>query len=74
MDNFILLVTVVLAGASFVSYSAQSIAAAGYGQNWASDACSLASFACQNPQTVAYVSAGFAGVWILMKFIAVLRD
>lgn len=74
MANFILLITVILAGASFVSYTAQDIAAAGYGENWASDACSLAPFACQNPQLMGYVSGGFAGLWILMKFVAALRD
>lgn len=74
MANFVLLITVLFGGASFVSYTAQDIAAAGYGQNWASAACSLAPHACQNPQAMAYVSAGFAGLWILMKFVAALRD
>lgn len=74
MANFILWMTVVLAGTSFVSYTAQDIAAAGYGENWASQACSLAPFACQNTQLTAYCSAGLAGLWILMKFAAALRD
>ncbi len=74
MANFVLLIAVVLAGASFVSYTAQDIAAAGYGQNWASDACSLAPFACQSPHQMAYVTAGFTGLWILMKFVSALRD
>lgn len=74
MANFILLVTVVLGGTSFVSYTAQDIAAAGYGENWASNACSLAPFACQNPQVPAYISAGLAGLWILIKFTAALRN
>ncbi len=74
MANFILLMTVVLAATSFVSYTAQDIAAAGYGEAWASSACSLAPFACQDPQLMAYVSAGLAGMWILMKFVAALRD
>ena len=74
MANFILLVTVVLGGTSFVSYTAQDIAAAGYGENWASNACSLAPFACQSPQVTAYISAGLAGLWILIKFTAALRN
>jgi hypothetical protein len=74
MANFILLATVVLAGTSFISYTAQDIAAAGYGENWASSACSLAPFACQNPQLTACISAGLAGLWILLKFTAALRD
>ena len=74
MANFILLITVVLAGMSFLSYTAQNIAAAGYGENWASDACSLVSFACQSPQITAYIAAGSAGLWILLKFAAAFRD
>lgn len=73
MANFILLVTVVLAGTSFVSYTAQDIAAAGYGENWAREACSLAPFACQSPQLTAYIATGLAGLWIVMKFVAALR-
>lgn len=69
MANFILLITVVLGATSFVSYTA-----AGYGGGWATSACSLAPIACQNPQLMAYVSAGLAGFWILMKFAAALRD
>lgn len=74
MANFILLITVVLGATSFVSYTAQDIAAAGYGEGWATSACSLAPLACQNPQLMAYLSAGLAGLWILMKFAAALRD
>jgi len=74
MANFILTITVALAAVSFISYTAQDIAAAGYGENWASAACSLAPFACQSPQATAYAAAGFAGLWILMKFVAALRD
>lgn len=74
MASFILLVTVILAGTSFISYTAQNIAAAGYGENWASNACSLAPFACQNPQLTTYLSAALAGLWILLKFAAALRD
>lgn len=74
MANFILLITVVLATTSFVSYTAQDIAAAGYGGRWASTACSLAPFACQNPQLTAYAAAGLASLWVLMKFAAAIRD
>ena len=74
MANFILSITVLLGATSLVSYTAQDIAAAGYGQAWASSACSLAPFACQSPQLTAYVAAGLAGLWVLMKFAAALRD
>ncbi|HEX4043539.1 MAG TPA: hypothetical protein VHY10_17705 [Xanthobacteraceae bacterium] len=74
MATFILLITVVLGATSFVSYTAQDIAAAGYGEGWATSTCSLAPFACQNPQLTAYLSAGLGGFWILMKFAAALRD
>ncbi len=73
MGNSLLLIAVFLAAASFVSYTAQDIAAAGYGQNWANDVCLAAPFACQNPHQMAYVAAGFAGLWIVMKFVSALR-
>jgi len=74
MANFVLLMTVVLAGTSFVSYTAQDIAAAGYGGNWASQACSLAPLACRSPQLTAFIAAGCGGLWLVLKFAAVLRD
>ena len=73
MANFILLMAVVIAASSFVSYTAQDIAAAGYGQNWATDVCYAIPFACQSPQQTAYVAAGITGLWILLKFVAALR-
>ncbi|HUI14070.1 MAG TPA: hypothetical protein VL048_11455 [Xanthobacteraceae bacterium] len=73
MANFVLLLAVLLAGTSFVSYTAQDIAAAGYGENWASNVCYAVPFACQSPQMTAYVAAGFTGIWILLKFVAALR-
>ena len=36
----------------------------GYGQNWANDVCLAAPFACQNPHLMAYIAAGFTGLWI----------
>ena len=73
MANLILLICVILAGASFVSFTAQDISAAGYGQNWASDVCSVAQLACGNPHQMAYVAAGLAGLWIVMKFVSAMR-
>jgi hypothetical protein len=49
MANSVLMIAVLLATSSFVSYTAQDIAAAGYGQNWANDVCWAAPFACRNP-------------------------
>jgi hypothetical protein len=74
MANLVLMTAVLLAVASFVSYTAQDIAAAGYGQHWANDVCWAAPFACQNPHLMAYIAAGITGVWILMKFDSALRD
>ena len=74
MANFILFMTVILATTSFVSYTAHDVAAAGYGGSWASAACSLAPFACQSPQLTAYSAAALAGLWVLMKFAAAIRD
>ncbi|MFY9759403.1 MAG: hypothetical protein WB772_07140 [Xanthobacteraceae bacterium] len=68
MANFVLLIAVLFATASFVSYTA-----AGYGQNWASDVCYAMPLACQSPQQMAYVAAGLAGFWILLKFVSALR-
>lgn len=73
MANLVLSMAVLLAAASFVSYTAQDIAAAGYGQSWASDVCYAVPIACQSPQQTVYVAAGFAGLWILLKFVAALR-
>ncbi len=73
MANFVLLTAVLLAAASFVSYTAQDIAAAGYGQNWATDVCYAVPLACQMPQQMVYVAAGFTGLWIFLKFVAALR-
>ncbi len=73
MANFVLLMAVLLSAASFVSYTAQDIAAAGYGENWASDVCYAVPVACQSPQQTAYVAAGFIGLWVLLKFVAALR-
>jgi len=72
--TFVLLIAVLLAAASVVSYTAQDIAAAGYGENWASNVCSAVPLACQSPHQMAYVAAGFTGLRILMKFVSALRD
>jgi hypothetical protein len=34
----------------------------------------VAPVACENPQQMAYVAAAFGGLWIVMKFVAALRD
>lgn len=49
MATFVLLMAVLLAAASFASYTVQDIAA-GYGQNWASDVCYAVPLACQSPR------------------------
>ena len=73
MANFVLLMAILIAASSFVSYAAQDIAAAGYGQNWATDVCYAVPVACQSPQQTAYVAAVVAGFWLLLKFVAALR-
>lgn len=74
MANFVLLIAVIVGGASFVSFTANDLSAAGYGQQWASDACSSLPLVCEDPQAMAYVASGFAGLWLVMKFVAALRD
>lgn len=73
MVNLILFVCVLLAGGSFVSFTAENITSAGYGQNWASDVCGAAPFACGNPQLMGYVAVGFAALWLVMKFVSAAR-
>lgn len=74
MASFVLFIAIVVGAASFVSFTAQDIAAAGYGQHWASDVCMAAPVACDNPQQMAYIATAFGGLWIVMKFVAALRD
>ena len=69
MANLMLLICVVLAGASLVSFTA----AAGYGESWATDVCYVAPIACGNPQAMAFSAAGFGFLWLLTKFVAALR-
>ena len=68
MANIILLICVVLAGASFVSFTA-----ADYGESWATHVCYAAPIACGNPQAMAYSAAAFGFVWLVGKFVAALR-
>jgi hypothetical protein len=72
MANFILLVAILLASASYVALNASILSADGL--TWATDACLAAPLACNNPRLIAYVATGLGGLWILMKLVSALRD
>jgi hypothetical protein len=72
MANFILLIAIVLGGASFVSFTATNLGADG--PSWASDVCLAAPLVCQSPQPMVFATAGFAALWIAIKLVSALRD
>jgi hypothetical protein len=71
MANFILLLAILLGGASFLSSTPYFPGI--IGMNWASDVCAAASFVCQNPQQTNYIAVGLVSLWILLKFVSALR-
>lgn len=71
MANFILLLAILCAGSSLVSFTADTFGS--YGTNWAAEVCSSAPFACQSPDLASYVAAGLGGLWLLMKIAEGMR-
>jgi hypothetical protein len=74
MSGIILLIAIILAGASFTAYTAKSTIAASDGPNWATNACSSIPHFCQYPHQMVYAAAGLAGLWVLLRFISAIRD
>jgi uncharacterized protein (UPF0333 family) len=74
MAGFLLLIAVVLAAASFTSYTAKSAAGASDSPSWATNACSSVHQLCQYPQELAIAAAGLVALWLLIKFVSAIRD
>jgi len=74
MANFILLIAIVLAGASYTSFTARSTIDASNGDNWATSFCSSTHQLCQYPYQMAHAAAGLAALWLLVKFLSAIRD
>ena len=72
MANFILLIAIVLASASFVLSYGNYLGADGL--VWTGDICWVAPFVCQSPQQLNYIAAGLAGAWVVMKLMSALRN
>ncbi len=71
MASFILFIAVLLAGASFVFYTAGSVA--GHGSAWASNLCSAAFGLCDRPELLGVAAIGFGGLYIIVKIVSALR-
>ncbi len=71
MANLILLVAIVLAGASFASFTAMDASGA---QSWATNLCNAAPAFCQYPWQMAYAAIGLAALWLVMVFVSAVRD
>jgi hypothetical protein len=71
MKNFLLLLAILCAGASFAFYTADG--ATGDVPNWASNVCSAARTLCHSPQQMAIAAAGLAALWILVTFLSAVR-
>jgi hypothetical protein len=71
MANVVLLLAVLLAGASIV-FSNSGMAALG-NPNWISDACSNVPFLCHNPYQVGISAAVFGAFWVILKVVSAAR-
>jgi predicted ribosomally synthesized peptide with SipW-like signal peptide len=74
MAGFILLIAILLAGASYASFTARSAVTNSYEPNWATNLCSQAHQLCQYPYEMAYAAAGLTALWLLMKFVSAVKD
>jgi hypothetical protein len=68
----LLILAVICAGASFSFYTAND--AAGNVPDWASKMCSASHELCHRPQELAYTAVAFAALWIVIKFMSLMRD
>ncbi|MGA7791358.1 MAG: hypothetical protein WCA56_24660 [Xanthobacteraceae bacterium] len=73
MANFILLVAILLASASFLGSNGSSLLGADYSY-WIYDMCTAVPVACQSPRLTEYVAAAMAIFWILLKLATALRS
>ena len=70
MANFLLCLGVLLAGASFVAFTAAGELS---GDGWAGQLCAVVPLACHSPQLFAYAAVGLVGLSLLIKFISAVR-
>lgn len=71
MANLVLVLAVVLAGASIL-FSNAGTAALGY-PDWISDTCSNVPLLCNNPQQLGVAAAAFGALWIIAKLVSAMR-
>ena len=72
MRNFILFLAILCAGASFLFYTAAKEAPDG--PNWASSVCASAKVFCREPSQLAYGAAGLVVLWVVIAFVAAVRN
>lgn len=77
MANLLLLLAIVCAGGSVTLYAANEAYTAnrmgGNVPEWASEVCSVAQMFCHKPDQLAFAAAGFAALWLLIKFMLGVR-
>jgi hypothetical protein len=67
----LLILAVICAGASFSFYTLNG--ASGNVPDWANKTCSAALELCHHPEQLVYATAGFVALWILIKFVSLIR-
>jgi len=72
--NFILFIAILLAGASYASFTARSSMRVVDGSEWALGFCSSIKGICDYPDEFAYAAAGLAAIWLVMKFVLAIRS
>jgi hypothetical protein len=72
MATLVLLLAVVLAGASFV-FSNSGIAALG-NPDWINNVCSSIPFLCNHPHQLGIAAAVLGALWLVVKFASVVRN
>jgi hypothetical protein len=72
MANLLLLLAVVLAGAS-VLFTNTVTAALGY-PGWISNVCSSFPLLCNNSQQLAVAAGVFGALWVIAKLLSALRS
>jgi hypothetical protein len=67
----LLILAIICGAASFSFYTANE--GSGNVPNWASNICSAASELCHRPQVLAYAAVVFAALWVVIKFMSLIR-
>jgi hypothetical protein len=72
VKNLILFLAIVCGGATFVSFSAATHAAAG--TNWAIQLCGAASPLCHSPLILALATTGLVSLWIMVALFSAITN